>query len=169
MLRIGTSPIGAAAMKKVIAPVLLLCACVAAVLAASLQPSKDPAVVSALKQLEQDMGDAMVHLDMDKLDQIYADDFVTVGSSGKVFTKKDILEDFASFHDKLVWFETGPMDVQVFGDVAVVHGSSSEKRIRDGKDASGDFVWMDLLKKRDGKWVVVRSAGARVTPAHSHL
>jgi len=48
------------------------------------------------------------------------------------------------------------------GDVAVVHGSVTEKRIRDGKDASGQFVWMDLLEKRDGKWVVVRSAGARV-------
>jgi hypothetical protein len=50
----------------------------------------------------------------------------------------------------------------VFGNVAVVHGSTTEKRIRDGKDASGEFVWMDLLEKRAGKWVVVRSAGSRV-------
>jgi hypothetical protein len=27
---------------------------------------------------------------------------------------------------------------------------------------SREFVWMDLLEKRAGKWVVVRSAGARV-------
>jgi ketosteroid isomerase-like protein len=54
------------------------------------------------------------------------------------------------------------MDVQVFGDVAVVHGSVTEKRTRDGKDASGEFVWMDLLKKRGGNWVVVQSGGARV-------
>jgi ketosteroid isomerase-like protein len=118
--------------------------------------------VNALKQLEQDMGDAMVRVDIDRLNQIYADDFATIGSSGKVITKKDLLQDFESFHDKLVSFENGPMDVQVFGDVAVVHGSVTEKRIRDGKDTSGQFVWMDLLKKRDGKWVVVRSAGAKV-------
>ena len=72
-----------------------------------------------------------------------------------------MLSDFESFHDKLESFEVGPMDVQVFGDVAVVHGSVTEKRVRDGKDTSGDFVWMDLLEKRAGKWVVVRSAGAR--------
>jgi hypothetical protein len=54
------------------------------------------------------------------------------------------------------------MDVQVFGNVAAVHGSVTETRIRDGKDTSGEFVWMDLLEKRAGKWVVVRSAGARV-------
>ena len=54
-------------------------------------------------------------------------------------------------------YELGPMDVQVFGDVAVAQGSVTEKRIRDGKDDSGEGVWTDLLKKRAGKWVVVRS------------
>jgi len=149
-------------MKRLIAPVLSTCLCVGAALAGSPQPSNDPTVVNALKQLEQDMGDAMVRVDIGKLNQIYADDFATIGSSGKVITKKDLLEGFASFHDKLVSFESGPMDVQVFGDVAVVHGSVTEKRIRDGKDTSGQFVWMDLLEKREGKWVVVRSAGAKV-------
>jgi ketosteroid isomerase-like protein len=149
-------------MKKLIAPVLSTCVCAGVVLAGAPQASTDPTVVNAIKQLEQDMGDAMVRADIDKLNQIYADDFATVGSSGKVVTKKDLLQDFESFHDKLVSFENGPMDVQVFGNVAVVHGSVTEKRSRDGKDTSGQFVWMDLLEKRDGNWVVLRSAGAKV-------
>ena len=149
-------------MKKLIASVLYMCVCVGVVSAGLPQPSKDPTDVNALKELEQDMGDAMVRVDMDKLSQIYADDFATIGSSGKIITKKDLLRDFESFHDKLESFENGPMDVQVFGNVAVVHGGVSEKRIRDGKDTSGEFVWMDLLEKRAGKWVVVRSAGTRV-------
>src|SRR5579862_6386174 len=143
-------------------PVLSMCVCAGVVWASAPQPSQDPTVVNALKQVEQDMGDAMVRVDIDKLNEIYADDFATVGSSGKVFTKKDVIGDFQSFHDKLVSFENGPLDVQVFGNVAVVHGATSEKRIRDGKDASGSFVWMDLLEKRAGKWVVVRSAGTKV-------
>ena len=73
--------------------------------------SQDPADISAIKQLEQDMGDAMVRVDIDKLNQIYADDFVTVGRSGKVITKADIMNDFQSFHDKLESFENGPIDV----------------------------------------------------------
>jgi len=150
-------------MKKLIAPVLSTCVCVGAVLAGSPQPSNDPTVVNSLKQLEQDMGDAMVRSDIDKLNQIYADDFATIGSSGKVTTKKDLLQDFESFHDKLVSFENGPMDVQVLGEVAVVQASVNEKRIQDGKDISGKFVFMDLLKKRAGKWVVVRTLGARVS------
>ena len=149
-------------MKTLIAPVLSTCVCVGVVLAGPAQPSKDPAAVNAVKQLEQDMGDAMVRVDIDKLNQIYADDFATVGSSGRIITKKDLLRDFESFHDKLESFENGPIDVQVFGDVAVAYASVIEKRIRDGKDTSGEFVWMDLLERRAGKWVVVRSAGSRV-------
>ncbi len=130
--------------------------------AGSPQPTNDPAVVNAVKQVELDMGEAMLRADIDRLKQIYAEDFVTVGSSGKIVTKSDILRDFQTSHDKLESYENGPMDIQVFGNVAVVHGSTSEKRIRDGKDSSGEFVWMDLLERRDGKWLVVRSAGSKV-------
>jgi ketosteroid isomerase-like protein len=125
-------------------------------------PAGELAAVDVIKQLEQDMGNAMVAGDLDKLNQIYADDWATVGSSGKTFNKESLLDDFKSGKDKLLSFENGPMDVQVFGNVAVAQGSVTEKRIRDGKDVSGEFVWNDLLKKRAGKWVVVRSAAARV-------
>jgi ketosteroid isomerase-like protein len=149
-------------MEKLIASMLLASVCVGSSVAGAPQPSKDPADINAITQLEQDMGDAMVRADVGKLNQIYADDFATVGSQGKIITKKDLLYNFESLHDQLKSFETGPMDVQVFGNVAVVHGSVTEKRVRDGKDVSGEFVWMDLLEKRAGQWVVVRSAGSRL-------
>ena len=154
-------------MEKVIASVLFACVCVGLVLASSPEaPSKGPTVVDTLKQLERDLGDAMVAVDIDKLNQIYADDWATVGASGKIVTKESVLRDFRSGKDKLVSYELGPIDVQVLGDVAVAHGSVTEERIRDGKDVSGEAVYMDLLKKRAGKWVVVRSAGAMVKPGN---
>lgn len=153
-------------MKKVTALLALACVCVGLVLADSFKaPSRDPAVIEAVKQVEQEMGTAMVAGDIGKLSQIYADDFATFGSGGEVITKQDLLSDFASFHDKLEWFENGPMDIQVFGDVALAQGSVKEKRSRNGKDTSGQFLWMDLLEKRAGQWAVVRSAGARVALA----
>ena len=129
---------------------------------ASQAQSKDTSAVDTIKQLERDMGNAMVAGDIDKLNQIYADEWATVASSGKVVTKGSLLSDFRSFHDKLEWFELGPIDVQVFGNIALAQGSVKEKRTGNGKDTSGQFLWMDLLEKRAGKWVVVRSAGARV-------
>jgi ketosteroid isomerase-like protein len=160
--QVSRSRTGDQQMRKIIVLMTCMCVCVGVVLAVPPQPSKDPAAVSAIKQIEQDMGDAMVRADMDKLGEIYADDFATVASSGKIVTKKDLLSNFESFHDKLESFENGPINVQVFGNVAVAQGTVTEKRTRDGKDVSGDFVWMDLLEKRAGKWVVLRSAGARV-------
>jgi ketosteroid isomerase-like protein len=155
-------------MKKLVGTVLFTSLCAGLVLAQPLEtPSNDPAAVDAVKQVGQDMGDAMVAGDIDKLNQIFADDWATVDSSGKIFTKESLLSDFKSGKHKLEWFENGPVDVQVFGDVAVAQGSVKEKRIQNGKDTSGQFLWMDLLKKRAGKWAVVRSAGARVVSADS--
>lgn len=127
--------------------------------------SKDPAAIEAVKQVEENMGKAMVAGDIAKLKEIYGEDFATVGSDRKMTTKQDLVSDFESFHDKLEWYENGPIDVQVFGNVAMAQGYVKEKRSRDGKDTSGQFLWQDLLKKREGKWVVVRSAAARVASA----
>ncbi|MCC7125530.1 MAG: nuclear transport factor 2 family protein [Acidobacteria bacterium] len=122
----------------------------------------DPAVIAALKQIGQDMGDAMVAADIKKLDRIFADDWTSIGVSGNVVTKETLLRNFESAHDRLEAFELGPMDVQVNGNFAVVHGSVKEKRTKAGTDTSGEFIYMDLLEKRNGTWVVLRSAGAKV-------
>jgi uncharacterized protein (TIGR02246 family) len=155
-------------MKKAAGTVLFACVCAGLALAQEPKAqSKDAVVIDAVKQVGQDMGDAMVAGDMDKLKQIFADDWATVGSSGKISTRESFLSDLKSGKHKLSWFENGPIDVQVFGDVAVAQGSVKEKRTDDGKDTSGQLVWMDLLKKRDGKWAVVRSAGTRLTSGDS--
>jgi ketosteroid isomerase-like protein len=150
-------------MKRLIGLMLVGVACVGLVSAGSAQTQwNDPAVVEALKQLERDMGQAMVAVDLEKLNRIFADDWTSIGASGTVVTKEKVLGNFKSGVDRLEAFELGPMDVQVKGNVAVVHGSVTEKRTRAGKDISGEYVWMDLMEKRNGTWVVVRTAGAKV-------
>jgi len=130
--------------------------------ATGVTPANDASDVASIRQLSIDMGDAMVAVDVDKLGPMFADNWVAVGGGGKVTTKESMLRDFKSGADKLESYELGPIDVQVFGNVAVAHGGVSEKRSRNGKETSGEFVWMDLLEKRNGKWLVVQSAGHRV-------
>src|SRR5258705_12872660 len=150
-------------MQKFVGAVLFTSLCAGLVLAQPLEaPSNDPAAVDAVKQVGQHMGDAMVAGDIDKLNQIFADDWATLDSSGKIFTKEGLLSDFKSGKHKLQWFENGPVDVQVFGDVAVVQGSVKEKRTDGGQDMSGQLVFMDLFKKNGDKWVIVRTHCARV-------
>ena len=71
--------------------------------------TKDTSDVDAIKQLEEDMGNAMVAGDIDKLVEIYADDYAAIGSAGEISTKHELLTDFASFHDKLEWFKNAPI------------------------------------------------------------
>ena len=150
-------------MNRLIGLMLVAVACVGLASAGSAQTQwNDPAVVEALKQLERDMGQAMVAVNLEKLNRIFADDWTSIGASGTVVTKEKVLGNFKSGVDRLEAFELGPMDVQVKGNVAVVHGSVTEKRTRGGKDVGGEYVWMDLMEKRNGTWVVVRSAGAKV-------
>jgi uncharacterized protein (TIGR02246 family) len=148
-------------MNRLIASVLMATAFTIPAWAASSQaPSVDSSAVDAIKQLGQDMGDAMIALDIEKLDLIFADDWLTIGMPGKVSTKQTLLQGVKSGKKKLVWFELGPMDVQVFGDIAIVQGNVSEKTISDGKETDSKAVYSDILNKRDGRWVVVRSMGA---------
>src|SRR5262245_35894337 len=124
--------------------VLLAFACIApaSANAAEAAAPQDASDIAAIKQIEKDMGDAMVAADIDELGQMFADDWVTTCPAGKTarVTKESILRDFESGNDKLEAFELGPIDVQVFGNTAVAHGSSTEKRTRNGQDASGQFV-----------------------------
>ena len=146
-------------MKHLIASVLL-----AAALAvpASAAPSADSSAVTAIKQLGQDMGDAMVALDVERIDRMFGDDWMTIGQSGSAYTKAELLSDIKSGKKKLTWFELRPIDVQVFGDVAIAQGNVLEKRVVDGQETEMELVYQDVLKKREGRWVVVRSTGAKV-------
>jgi ketosteroid isomerase-like protein len=118
--------------------------------------------VETLKRLGQQMGDAMIARDIAALDRIFADDWLSIGSTGRSVKKDSVLEKFRNGTDTLESFELGPMDVLVLGNIAAVRGTVTEKRHRDGKDVSGELLYMDLLEKRDGTWVVVRSTGKRL-------
>jgi ketosteroid isomerase-like protein len=149
-------------MKTLAALVLFACMNAGVVWGASAQTPEDSSAVDAVKQVGQDMGEAMIAVDIDKLDRIFADDWVTVGMSGKVSTKEMLLKDVKDDKKRLTWFELRPMDVQVFGDVAIVQGNVAEKRMVGGKETEMELVYSDILNKREGRWVVVRSIGAPI-------
>jgi len=152
-------------MRKPVASVLiasvLVCAGTVVLADSPNAPSKEAvaADVAAIRQLGKDMGNAMVAGDVHKLDQIFADDWASVGTSGKVITKEDFLRNHVSGVHKLEWFELGPIDVQVLGNSAVAQGGVIETR---GKETNVQMIYADLLEKRDGQWVVVRSMGDKV-------
>jgi ketosteroid isomerase-like protein len=154
-------------MKKLVGTVLFTCVCAGLVFAqGSKAPSEDASVADTLKQQAQDFGDAIKDVDIDKLNQILADDWSSLGSSGRILTRVGFLSDLKSGNHKLESFEIGPMDVKVLDDVAVVQGTVTEKRTDRGQDTSGHGSWMDVCVKRGDKWVIVRSHSSWVKNAN---
>jgi ketosteroid isomerase-like protein len=145
---------------KTLGVVLLLGACLGTVYGQAAKPASDPA--EAIKQLERDWSAAQKAVNVEKLSQILADDWMGLGFDGVVTSKKQYLDYVKTGANKLDNLEFGPMEVKVMGSIAVVQGSDTEKSSFKGKDTSGKWVWMDVFENRDGKWRVVRSQSAMV-------
>ncbi len=151
-------------MKALIKTVLVLVGCLSmdpALAQPPRAPSQGPSVADTVKQLEQEWTDAMIVVDMDKLNEIVADDWVE-GYPGKIATKGDFLAAVKSGKHKLETCEFGPRDVKVFGNVAVLQGSVTETRIADGKPSTFRVAYMDVWVKRGDKWMVVRSLAKKL-------
>jgi ketosteroid isomerase-like protein len=148
-------------MMKIVGTFLVVCTCFVPVYGQATKSSAS-GTAEAVKQLERDWSDAQKAGNVDKLGQILADDWAGLGSDGAKSTKKTYLDAIKSGTSKLESFEFGPLDVKVFGTVAIVQGSDTEKSSLKGKDTSGKWVWMDVFMNRDGKWQAVRSQSAMV-------
>lgn len=155
-------------MKKFVATILFACLTVGIVYAqtktlpAAPKKSSGPSVSDSVKKLEHDWTDAMKAKDTAKLDELLADDWVSIGPDGAKATKKDFLAMVKGGDYVLTSFEFGPMDVKVIGSTATVQGSDTEKSTTKGKDSSGKYIWMDVFANRGGKWQAVRSQNAMV-------
>jgi len=119
-----------------------------------------PSVSDSVKQLEREWSDAMVAKDTEKLNQILADDWTSLGPDGVIQNKKQFLAAVKGGDYTLSSFDFGPMEVKVIGSIAIVQGSDTEKSMTKGKDSSGKFLWMDVFANRGGKWQAVRSQNA---------
>lgn len=146
---------------KIQTVVLLVCVCFGSVYGQEKKPAAST-TAEEIRQLERDWTDAMKAGDADKLGQLLADDWSSLGFDGKRTTKTQYLGDIKSGASKVESVELGPMDVKFIGAVAVVQGSDTEKSSTKGKDTSGKWVWMDVFVKRNGKWQAVRSQAAMV-------
>ena len=139
--------------------------------AASLRESQTGALMPVEKIKIQDeqqilalheAGDkALMSADVAALAQIFADDYVQYNEAGKAFTKQDVLNNFRSGAIRYPSIVSTGRKIRVFGDTAVVHGSESDEVEADGKRFSVRYVYLDVLRKRDGVWKLVASQLAR--------
>src|ERR1043166_1135554 len=87
-----------------------------AVVSAHAQRQSETAVVEQIRKVDQERIQAQAHANAAALDQIYADDFIGIGPSGTVRTKKEVLADFASGSLKFQSIVTDEVRIRVYGN-----------------------------------------------------
>jgi ketosteroid isomerase-like protein len=115
------------------------------------------AVELAIIQLEKDWVQAALKKDAGAMDRIVADDWIGIAFDGTTLTKAVVLNDLKSGTTVSHTIELGPLKVRVYGDTAIVNGSSTEKSTWQGKDTSGHYMLVDVFVNRNGRWQVVSS------------
>lgn len=109
-------------------------------------------VVKTLVQMEQDWSQAGMTGDSRTMDRIMAEDWVSVDFEGRTVTKAQAMVGLKIAASAAQPVELGDMKVRVFGTTAIVQG----------KDSTGQYAWMDVFLKRDGKWQAVASQSTRI-------
>jgi len=143
---------------------LLLLAAVSA--HAQPQSQSERAAVEQIRKLDQERIQAQVHADSVALDRIYADDFIGIGPSGAVRTKKEVLADFASGSLKFQSIVTDEVRIRVYGDAAVETGLSTMKGQDSEKVVPEENRFTRVWIKQGGRWRLVANHYSNLAKRH---
>lgn len=119
-----------------------------------------------LKALEFQLNEAIVKADLDFFDRVFADDFTHTNHMGTFRTKAQWLANH-KLGEKSPYtsFNTEDLAIRVYGDTAVVTGRSLPKGTNSkGEAITGQFRFLRVWVKRQGRWQVVAFEGTRIAP-----
>ena len=143
---------------------LLLLAAVSA--HAQSQSQSQSRVVEEIKKVDRERIQAQVNADSVALDRIYADDFVGIGPSGTLRTKKDVLSDFASGSLRFQSITTDDVLIRVYGNAAVETGLSTMKGQDAGKVVPEENRFTRVWIKQGGRWRLVANHYSNLVKRH---
>ena len=117
--------------------------------------TQSSSIEQAIKQLDGERIQAQVGADAAALDRIYADDFIGVGPSGTVRTKKQVISDFTSGTLKFQSITTDEVQVRVYENTAVETGLSTMNGKDKGTAVPRNTRFTRVWVKQQGRWRLV--------------
>ena len=123
-------------------------------------------VVEEIKKVDQERIHAQVHADAAALDRIYADDFIGIGPSGTLRTKKEVLADFTSKKLTFQSITTDDVRIRVYGNAAVETGLSTMKGQDFGKVVPEENRFTRVWIKEGGRWRLVSNHYSNLVKPH---
>ena len=87
----------------------------------------------------EDFYGALRKNDLEKLSQIYSDDYMLVRPDGSVFSKAQILNDLKTHSMSFKSIELANEKIRIYGSVGILTGDSKITTVRDGKESKTEF------------------------------
>ena len=118
---------------------------------------------AAITKLEQEWPAAFVKKDTAKMLSMGTPDCWFTTPNGQIISLKDFVANVKSGAYTVQSMHIDDLKVRIYGDVAVVFGLETEKSKYKGKNASGQYRFVDTWLKRNGQWLCAASANTAVT------
>jgi hypothetical protein len=122
------------------------------------EPTKgNGGATQALLDLENQWVEALMKSDAATLDSIFIDTYVDTDEQSHRDDKQGVLSVLKSGDLKIASIKLSDMRVFVYGDAAIVTGSSSQVGNFRGQPLAARIIFTDTFVKKNGKWVAVAS------------
>ena len=117
---------------------------------------------AAITKMEQEWPVAFVKKDTVKMLSLGTPDCLFVEPSGQLISLTSFVADVKSGAYTVQSMHIDDLKVRIYGDSAVVFGLETEKSRYKGKDASGQYRFVDTWLKRNGQWLCASSGNTQV-------
>lgn len=118
---------------------------------------------ATLRELENKWVSSVSRHDATVAQSALADDYAGVSAMGKVMDKQTVVAQVKRDTDVYDSAKIGKMDVRVFGNAAVIIGSSTETgKTSRGQKFNRAYRWTDTWILRSGRWQCVASQSSQV-------
>jgi hypothetical protein len=90
--------------------------------------------------------------------------FVCITSDGRYINRQDYLAGWAHGFDGFKYWDYRDENIQLFGNLALVHSKNKYVVEREGKEITGMSMYTDTYIKENGEWKCVQAQITKVAP-----
>jgi uncharacterized protein (TIGR02246 family) len=107
------------------------------------------------RDLEDQISHAVMTKDASAMSSLFASDYTSVGVSGHIRSRAEVIEAYTSGRLAIRKAKTGQITVRQYGDFAIVVGQITVSGKEGSKDISGQYAFTRVYKQDSGKWLAL--------------
>ena len=116
--------------------------------------AQDPSEAK-FRDLENQIWKAVMAGDTGSMEKLFAKDYVSVGVSGRIRSKLEIIKMYTGGDLKITSVQTGEITVRQYGDIAIVVGTITVEGTELDLDISGSYAFTRVYNLGAGEWKAV--------------